>query len=63
MDVSGAQNAAQSSVLRQVLGMQTNTSTQQVAKAQQSSQNLQQQDGDGDHGVEPSKGQHIDVRA
>ncbi|MCF8567666.1 hypothetical protein LLE49_23380 [Alicyclobacillus tolerans] len=62
MSVSGIQGQAAISMLRNVLNTQSQAAQQLINGLNQASQSVQR-DGDGDHGVEPGKGQHINTTA
>lgn len=62
MGISGVQQSAALDMLKQALNVQQNAAAQMLTSMQQSGQSLKN-DGDGDHGVEPGKGQHVNVLA
>lgn len=62
MGISGVQQSASLDMLKQALNVQQSSAQQMLSAQQQSSQSAQK-DGDGDHGVEPGKGQFINVTA
>lgn len=62
MGISGVQQQASLDMLKQAQNLQQSNANRMLAAMQKTNQSVQN-DGDGDHGVEPGKGQHINTRA